>query len=70
MTRRYVEIRYTDCVERVPLPDLGQLRRSWRTADRTSATRSIRAGCTGWSRTAKGKTVYEAQVSPQTDRRH
>ena len=27
MTRRYVEIRYTDVVERVPLPDLDDLPR-------------------------------------------
>ena len=70
MTRRYVEIRYTDAVERVPLPDLDELPhiladRGW---DVSYAIRSSwRYGLTPHS---QGKTVYEAQASPRIDRRH
>jgi hypothetical protein len=70
MTRRYVEIRYTDAVERVPLPDLGELPQIL--ADRGSyVSYSIHSSWRyGLVPHGKGRTVYESQVSPQTDLQH
>ena len=70
MTRRYVEIRYTDAVERVPLPDVGELPQIL--ADRGSyVSYSIHSSWRyGLVPHGKSKTVYESQVSPRIDRRH
>jgi hypothetical protein len=69
MTRRYVEIRYTDAVERVPLPELDELPQIL--ADRGSyVSYSIHSSWRyGLVPHGDGKTQYEARVSPQTDRR-
>jgi len=68
MTRRYVEIRYTDSVERVPLHDQSELEAIL--AERGSyVSYSIRSS---WWHAAiprgGGKTVYDPQVSPRTTR--
>jgi hypothetical protein len=70
MTRRYVEIRYTDAVERVPLPDLIELPRIL--ADRGSYVGySIHSSWLyGLVPHGTGKTVYASQISPRSERRH
>ena len=69
MTRRYLEIRYTDAVERVPLPDVGELPQIL--ADRGSyVSYSIHSSWRyGLVRHGRGTMVYESQMSRHTDRR-
>jgi hypothetical protein len=68
MTRRYVEIRYTDSVERVPLPDVTELPQIL--ADRGSyVSYAIRSSWRyGLVPHGKGKTTYEPHVSQRADR--
>ena len=69
MTRRYVEIRYTHAVEKIPLPDLDEL--PGILADRGSyVSYAIHSSWRyGLVPHGKGTTVYESQMSPQADRR-
>jgi hypothetical protein len=70
MTPRYVEIRYTDSVERVPLNDLSELKQIL--ADRGSfVSYSIHSHWWyGLAPHGNGKTVYDPQVSPRGEERH
>lgn len=69
MTRRYVEIRYTDSVERVPLPDVAELPRIL--ADRGSyVSYAVRSSLLyGLIPHGKGETTYEPHTPQQADRR-
>jgi hypothetical protein len=70
MTRRYVEIHYTDSVERVPLADVGELRQIL--ADRGSyVSYAVRSSWRyGLVPHGKGKTTYEPHVTQRLDQRH
>ena len=69
MTRRYVEIRYTDSVERVPLPDVAELPRIL--ADRGSyVSYAVRSSWRyGLVPHGTGKTTYEPHDPQRADRR-
>jgi len=70
MTRRYVEIRYTDVVERVPLPDLDDLPRIL--AERGSyISYAIHSSWRyGLLPHGKDQIVYEPTSTARHDRRH
>jgi len=70
MTRRYVEIRYTDSVERVPLPDVDELPRIL--ADRGSyVSYAVRSSWRyGLVPHGNGKTTYEPHATQRPDPRH
>jgi hypothetical protein len=70
MTRRYVEIRYTDAVEQVPLPDLDELPHIL--AERGSyVSYAVRSSWRyGLVPHGKGKTMYDAEVSQRTGTQH
>jgi hypothetical protein len=70
MTHRYVEIRYTDSVERVPLNDLSELH-AILDARGSYVSYAIRSNWWyGLVPHGQGKTVYDPQVPPQSGRRH
>jgi hypothetical protein len=69
MTRRYVEIRYTDVVERIPLPDLDELPQIL--ADRGSyVSYSIHSSWRFGLVPRRSATLYEPKASPKTDPQH
>jgi len=70
MTRRYVEIRYTDAVERVPLPNLDELPHIL--AERGSyVSYAVHSSWRyGLVPHGTGKTTYDAEASQHTGRQH
>jgi hypothetical protein len=67
MTRRYVEIRYTDAVERVPLPDLDELPRILEERGSYVGYEIHSSWRYGLVPHGKGSTVEETEVAPRAD---